>query len=303
MAMGGVFILLIVASIITAAYRGLRPEKDASEVVLRIKSWWGIAILFCLVMVLGQEATLVFFAFVSFLSFREYLSLIPTRRADRRVLLWAYPAIPLQYWWIHIGWYEMFIIFIPVYVFLFLPMCMVVIGETKGFLHAAGTLHWGVMTTVFSLSHLAYLLALPSPGAGVTASGPCLVFYLLCLTQLNDVSQWCWGKSLGKRKVLPTVSPGKSWAGLIGGVSTTVVLACVLAPFLTPLTLSHAVVAGGIIGVGGFAGDVTMSAVKRDAGVNNSGSMLPGHGGILDRVDSLTFTAPLFLHFIRRLYF
>ena len=301
-AMGGIFTLLFIASLITAAFRRFRPQKDTTEVILRIKSWWVMVILFCVVMVIGRATSIIFFCFVSFIALKEYLSLMPSRRADRRVLFWAYLAIPIQYWWIYTSCYGMFIIFIPVYAFLFLPMRMVIIGNTKGFLHAVGTLHWGLMTTVFSISHLAYLLVLPGEDATMT-SGPCLVFYLLCLTELNDVFQWVWGKSFGKRKVMPLVSPNKSWAGLIGGVLTTVLLSYLLAPFLTPLSRIHAVIAGIIIGIGGFIGDVTISAVKRDIGIDNSGSILPGHGGILDRVDSLTYTAPLFLHFIRYLYF
>jgi phosphatidate cytidylyltransferase len=135
------------------------------------------------------------------------------------------------------------------------------------------------------------------------AGGTGLVLYLLVLTEFNDIAQYVWGKLLGRRKVVPTVSPGKSWAGLLGGVASTFVVAVLLAPWLTPLAVNHACVVGILIGLGGFFGDVTISALKRDLGIKDSGSVLPGHGGILDRVDSLTFTAPLFLHFIRWHYF
>lgn len=300
--MGSVFALLIIASVMVALLGKVKPHIDIEELVQRVRSWWIMVVLFFTAIILGNISSLLFFSFVSFVALKEYLSLIPTRRADRRVLFWAYLAVPLQYWWIFIGWYGMFIIFIPVYAFLFLPMRMVLLGETRKFLYAAGTLHWGLMTTVFSLSHLAYLLVLPA-SADIDASGPYLVLYLLCLTQLNDVFQWCWGKSFGTYKVIPQVSPNKSWQGLIGGVLTTIVLAVLLGPFLTPLTHFHALLAGVIIGLGGFVGDITISAVKRDIGVDDAGNILPGHGGILDRVDSLTYTAPLFLHFIRYLYF
>jgi phosphatidate cytidylyltransferase len=179
---------------------------------------------------------------------------------------------------------------------------MVLKGETEGFLRAAGTLHWGMMTTVFSLSHAAFLLVLPKEG-NPAAGGAGLVLYLVCLTELNDVAQYIWGKSFGRHKVVPVVSPNKTWEGLLGGVATTTLLAFVTAPYLTPLSHKHAVMAGIIIGLGGFLGDITLSALKRDLKIKDSSSMLPGHGGILDRVDSLTCTAPLFLHFIRYLYF
>jgi phosphatidate cytidylyltransferase len=245
---------------------------------------------------------LVFLAFVSFLALKEYLSLIPTRRADRRVLFWAYLAIPSQFYWVATGWYGMFIIFIPVYLFLLLPMRMVLIGETAGFLRAAGSLHWGLMLTVFNLSHMAFLLALPkeiNPAGG----GAGLVLFLMFLTQFNDVAQYVWGKTLGKHKIIPKVSPKKTWEGFLGGIATTTLAAWALAPHLTPLAGWEAPVAGLLIGLAGFVGDVNISALKRDLGIKDSGSLIPGHGGILDRVDSLTFTAPLFFHFLYYLHY
>lgn len=125
----------------------------------------------------------------------------------------------------------------------------------------------------------------------------------MLLTQLNDVAQYLWGKSLGRHKIVPKVSPNKTWAGFLGGVATTTLLAWLIAPWLTPLTEMESVLAGLLIGVCGFVGDVVISALKRDIGVKDSGSLLPGHGGILDRLDSLTYTAPLFFHFIRYLHY
>jgi phosphatidate cytidylyltransferase len=124
------------------------------------------------------------------------------------------------------------------------------------------------------------------------------VLFLVVLTQLNDVAQFLWGKSLGRRKIVPEVSPGKTWAGFLGGVATTTLLATLSGPYLTPLNQQQSLIAGLIIGVGGFIGDVSISALKRDLGIKDSGSLLPGHGGILDRVDSLTYTAPLFFHYV-----
>jgi phosphatidate cytidylyltransferase len=300
--MGGIFGLLVLSTVIIFVLRRLRPEKDHSELVQRIRSWWVMAGVFTLAMAVSRTVSLVFFGFISFLALKEYFSLIPTRRADRRVLLWAYLAIPVQYYWIGMEWYGMFIIFIPVYLFLLMPLRMMLIGETTGFLRAIGTLHWGLMVTVFNMSHLAFLLVLPREG-NPAGGGPALVLYLVILTQLNDISQFVWGKLFGSRPVVPTVSPKKTVEGLLGGLATTLALAYFLAPLLTPLSALHSLLAGLIIGLGGFIGDVTISALKRDLGVKDSGSLLPGHGGILDRVDSMTYTAPLFFHFIRYLYY
>ena len=258
---------------------------------------------------LNRAGVLVFFALVSVLALREYLSLVPARAADWRVLGIAFASIPLQYYWIYSEWYGMFIIFIPVYLFLLLPTRLVMMGVTDGFLQATSALHWGLMTCVFSISHAAYLLVL-RPGekprwtphfgdvadAGVVGAG--LLLFLVLLTELNDIFQYLWGKSFGHSKVAPHVSPKKTWAGLVGGVATTTVLAAIVGPWLTFMDWQHALVAGLIIGVAGFAGDLSISAIKRDLGVKDSGTALPGHGGILDRIDSLTYTAPLFFHYV-----
>ena len=301
-AVGGLFTILLLASLIVFLMGRAKPEMNFDELRSRVNSWWVMVVAFTLAMVLSRTVSLVFFGLMSFLALKEYLSLIPTRRADRRVLFWAYLTIPLQYYWIAIGWYGMFIIFIPVYVFLFLPMRMVMIGETKQFLQAAGTLHWGLMVTVFSLSHLSFLLALPEAG-NPAGGGAGLVLFLVFLTEFNDVAQYVWGKLLGRHKIIPKVSPNKTWEGFLGGVATSALSAWLLAPWLTPLNLEHSLMIGLIIPVAGFIGDVVISAVKRDIGVKDSGSLLPGHGGILDRIDSLTYTAPLFFHFIRYFYF
>jgi len=301
-ASAGIFAVLAVATAVALLLRQLRPQRDHRELLARIATWWWMVGVFAVALMLGRAAMLVFLGLVSFLALKEYLSVIPTRRSDRRVLLWAYLAIPVQYYWVGTEWYGMFVIFIPIYMFLFLPLPMLIIGETQGFLRAIGTLHWGLMATVFSLSHAAFLLVLPASGNPV-AGGAGLLLFLLILTETNDVAQYAWGKTLGRHKVIPKVSPGKTWEGLAGGVLTTTALSALLAPWLTPLSLPESVVGGFLLGVAGFVGDVTISAIKRDLGIKDSGTMLPGHGGILDRLDSLTFTAPLFFHFVRYFHF
>jgi len=294
--------LLASASLVSIWLVKTHPDRNYQELRLRIKTWWLIVAVFAVAVLFNRTTSVITFALISFLAFKEYLTLIPTRRADHRVLFWAYLAIPCQFYWVWLGWYGMFIIFIPVYVLLFLPLRMILIGETQGFVRAIGTLHWGLMITVFSLSHMAYLLILPAetnPAGGAMG----LLIYLVFLTEINDVAQYIWGKSLGKRKIVPKVSPNKTIAGFLGGVFTTTGLAVILASSLTPLTAVEALGAGLIVGLAGFVGDVTISALKRDLGVKDSGNSLPGHGGILDRLDSLTYTAPLFFHYVYFLHY
>jgi len=301
-ALGGILAILVVASLIIRVLRWLRPAANYAELTMRVQSWWVMFFIFTLAMVVSPMVSIVFFGIVSFLALKEYLSLIPTRRADRRVLFWVYLTIPIQYYWVANAWYGMFIIFIPVYTFLLIPMRMVLTGETQNFLRSVGTLHWGVMLMVFSLSHLAYLLALP-PEGNPAAGAAGLVLYLVFLTQFNDVAQYVWGKMLGRHKIVPSVSPNKTVEGFAGGVATTTLLGWLLASWLTPLSNTEGLIAGLLIGLAGFVGDVNISALKRDLGVKDSGQLIPGHGGILDRVDSLTYTAPIFFHYLYYLHY
>ena len=300
--LGAVYGVLVFASTLIFILKRAYPDKDYKELTQRTNSWWVMISIFAVAVIVDRMTAVIFLAFVSFLALKEYFSLIPTRRTDRRVIFWAYLAVPLQYFWVYQYWYGMFIIFIPVWAFLFLPLRMLIIGNTEGFVRSAGTLHWGLMITVFNLSHAAYLLSLPlldNPDTGSVG----LLLFLVILTQFNDVAQYVWGKSLGGRKILPKVSPGKTWAGFLGGVATTSLAAYFLSPYLTPLTGWHQAGAGALIAVAGFIGDVTISAIKRDLGVKDTSSFIPGHGGILDRVDSLTFSAPVFFHAIFFFYY
>lgn len=304
-----VFAMLALASVVSITLMRIRVDRDYTELRARVRTWWVIAGLVSGSLLLSPSVAIWFLAFVSFLALKEFLSLIPSRRADRRVLFWAYVAIPIQFYWVASQWYGMFIIFIPVYLFLLLPTRMIMIGETKGFLRAVGTLQWGVMGTVFFLSHAAYLLVmefgqtprvapqLPDSNQ-IISVGPGLLLFLLVLTQSNDVAQFLWGKSLGRQKISPKVSPGKTWAGFLGGLATTIALAALIGPWLTMMDLTRSLIAGGLIAVSGLLGDLNISALKRDLGVKDAGAMLPGHGGVLDRVDSLIFTAPVFFHFV-----
>ncbi|EJT4817522.1 phosphatidate cytidylyltransferase [Citrobacter freundii] len=291
-----IFALLLIATVMNGLLVWRRPGKDWRELTLRIRTWWVIIVLFSLAILSPHWLALTFFALVSFMALKEFLTLAPSRQTDRMPLLWMFIAIPINYWLIGINWYGMFVVFIPVYAFLFLPVRMVIAGDTQGFLRFVSQHHWSLMTTVFAFSHVAFLLVLPDDGK---QTGALLVLFLVGLTEFNDIAQYLWGKSIGRIKVMPKVSPNKTLAGLVGGVVTTTLMAAVLGPVMTPLNLPLSLLAGFIIGLSGFCGDVVMSAIKRDIGVKDSGTLLPGHGGILDRLDSLIFTAPVFFHFIR----
>ena len=123
------------------------------------------------------------------------------------------------------------------------------------------------------------------------------MLFLVVATQFNDVAQFVTGKLWGRRPIVPTVSPKKTWEGFLGGLAATTALAAVMGPFLTEMDWRWSAMAGAMIAVAGFCGDINISAMKRDLGVKDASHLIPGHGGILDRVDSLTYAAPVFFHF------
>lgn len=297
-----IFALLMVASIICFFIRRKDDKNEHKELADRIKSWWFMIAIFSLAILTSPLVSVIFFGLLSFLAFKEFISIIPLRRADRRVLFWAYLTIPIQYVLVYMGWYGLFIVFIPVWVFFLLPFRLIISGQTEGFLKSVTAISWGLMITVFAVSHAAMLMKFPATEDSI-AGGVGLIMFMAILNQGNDVAQYVWGKLFGKRKIVPTVSPKKTWAGFIGGVLTTMLGAAILAPFLTPFSFIFSLLAGLLIACAGFIGDVTFSALKRDLKIKDAGSLIPGHGGILDRIDSLSLTAPLFFHLVRFFYY
>lgn len=289
-------IILIVSTVIYNLKKNKNPDIDFTELKLRIKSWWWMIAIVFLALSFSLKTALIFFAFLSFLALKEFLSIVPMRFVDRRAIFWAYLSIPFQYYFISIEWYGMFIIFIPVYLFLFIPIRLVLIGETKGFIQSSSIIQWATMLSVFCISHVAYLMALPV--INKDAGGIGLVLFLLIMTQFNDVSQYVFGKLFGKHKIIPKVSPNKTWEGFLGGVLTVTLISGIIATYLTPLNVYQGFIAGFIISVIGFFGDVVISSIKRDIGIKDTGTLIPGHGGILDRIDSLIYTAPVFFHYV-----
>ena len=288
--------LLTLGTLAAFILPSMQPGKW-SDLGPRMRSWWVMCALVILALLLGPYPLILLFGFVSFLALKEFLTLAPMRREDRMVVLLVYCAVPIAYWAVWANNYQFFLTLIPVYLFLIVAFMMAWIGRTERFLATAGILYWGVVTCVTNLAYIPFLIQVPkleAPQAGPAG----LVFFLLFVTQLNDVAQYCWGKAFGRTKITPLVSPNKTWEGAIGGWITTGLVISFLGPVFTPLTGIGLGVAALLLPVAGFAGDITMSAIKRDLGVKDTGQLLPGHGGALDRLDSLTFTAPMFFHLL-----
>jgi phosphatidate cytidylyltransferase len=298
---GGVLALLVIASTIGAVLRR-RTTSDmgratVDNLVARIRAWWAMCAIFALTLAVGATGSLVLFGLLSFLALREFVTLTRTRRADHRTLFWAFFVFtPLQYWLIAVHWYGLFAILIPVYALLFVAARIAVAGDTERFLERAAEIHFGLMLCVFCVSHAPALLILDIPGyEGRNAS---LLMFLVLVAQLSDVLQYVWGKLAGRRRIAPTVSPNKTVEGFAGGVATAVLIGTGLW-WVTPFTPIQAAGMSAVIALMGFFGGLVMSAVKRDRGVKDFGTVIEGHGGILDRIDSICFAAPVFFHLTR----
>ena len=298
---GGVLGILVLASVIGVVLRRT-AKSDAARATIdnlnaRTRAWWKMCAIFALTLLIGRVGSLVLFGLLSLLALREYITLVPTRRGDHRTLLWSFFIItPLQYYLIGIAWYGFFAIMIPVFAFVFVPTRIAMSGDTEHFLERAAKIQFGLMICAFCLSHAPALLILNIPGfEGRNAQ---LLLYLVLVDQMSDVLQYVWGKLAGKHKIAPNVSPNKTWEGFLGGVATATLLGAALW-WATPFTPLQAAGMSLVITLLGFAGGLVMSAIKRDAGVKDFGAVIEGHGGILDRIDSLCFAAPIFFHLVR----
>jgi phosphatidate cytidylyltransferase len=295
---------LIAASLVGffLSYRARSEDARATVANLnaRIRAWWVMIGVFALALLVGRNGALFLFAFISFLALREYVSLIPSVLADHRTLFWSFFVFtPLQYWILYRGWYGVASIMIPVYAFLFIPLRLVLSGETAGFLDRAARIHWGLMVCVYCLSYAPALLILDIPGYQRQSAK--LLLFLVMVAQFSDIFQYIWGKLFGKRKIAPLISPNKTWEGFLGGVICATLLAMGLW-WMTPFSPIEALGMGLVVALLGFAGGLVMSAIKRDRGIKDFGSTIEGHGGILDRVDSICFSAPVFFHLTRYLF-
>lgn len=297
----GAAAVLIVASaiglILKLRFAPEEPHGVIDNLNSRIRAWWWMVGILAVAFWLGKGGVIVLFALLSFFALREYITLCYTRRGDHLVLLLAFfIALPVQYALIWIDWYGLYSIFIPVYAFLLLPIFAALGADTTRFLERASKVQWGLMICVFCLSHVPAIMTLNIPG--YEGRNLLLIAFLVLVVQGSDVLQYIWGKLLGKHKVAPELSPSKTWEGLIGGVVSATVLGAALHG-ITPFTALEAALIALVICLMGFFGGLVMSAIKRDRGVKDWGSMIEGHGGILDRVDSVVFAAPIFFHMVR----
>ena len=298
---GGLIITLIIASSIGYGLKfkvGFStPHAVIDNLNARINAWWVMILIIFAAAALGFYGVIGLFFVISFMALREFLSLLYIRRGDHLALAACfYIILPLQYFLVAIDWFSMFTIFIPVYGFLFLPILSALLGDTAHFLDRSTKVQWALMISVFCISHIPAILTLDIEG--FEEKKLLLMIFLILVVQSSDVLQYVWGKLFGKHKIAPKLSPSKTVEGFVGGVVSASVLGGLLY-WLTPFNPVQAVLMSLLICLMGFLGGLVMSAMKRSMGVKDWVNMISGHGGMLDRMDSLCFAAPIFFHVVR----
>jgi phosphatidate cytidylyltransferase len=299
---GGILGILALASLVGEILKSRvkGPNAVIDNLNARVRAWWVMAAVIGLALWAGKAGVIVLFAFISFMALREYFTLAPTRRGDHWALVMSFfVVLPFQYFLIWIEWYSLFTIMIPVHAFLLLPLLAASGGDTRGFMQRTATVQWGLMITVYCISHVPALLVLDIPG--YEGRNAFLIVFLVIVVQSSDVLQYVWGKLFGKRKIAPNLSPSKTLEGFVGGVASATLLGAALW-WITPFNPWEAAFMALVITLMGFVGGLVMSAIKRDRGVKDWGAFIEGHGGMLDRVDSVCFSAPMYFHVIRYIW-
>lgn len=297
----GIAAVLIVASVIGFVLQR-RYSPDGTNAAIenlnaRIKAWWVMVVLIGIAFLAGRAGVVILFAFCSFAALREFITLTNARRADHWALAAAFfVALPIQYYLIWIERYGIYSIFIPVYGFLLMPIIAVLRGDTERFLIRIAEVQWALMICVFCASHVPALLSLDIPG--YDGRNVLLIAFLVIVVQMSDVLQYVWGKLFGRMKIAPKLSPSKTVEGFIGGILSATLIGAGLW-WITPFTPVQAGLLAFVIALMGFFGGLVMSAIKRDRGVKDWGNLIEGHGGLIDRLDSVVFSAPIFFHLVR----
>ncbi len=298
------FGLLLLASIAVAWLVHKRPDGDPRSRQLQrdLRALWVGALLFWLAWMSGPVGATLGFGLFSFLALREYITLMHTRRGDHRSLMLAFfVVLPLQYVIAGGRHFDLLTVFIPVYVFLAIPVASALAGDPERFLERNAKIQWGIMVCVYGLSHAPALLLLEF--RDYAGRGAFLVFFLVIVTATAQLVQEALSRWLRRRPVRPVIRfIDRSFSYPVWAAGTLAAgLAGALLFWITPFKPLQALVMGAIAGGAGTLGELVMRALKKDAGVRYWGNTasVTGAVGLLDRVAPLCFAAPVFFHSVR----
>lgn len=285
----------VIGRVLAVRCTGADHNATIANLNARIDAWWVMLTLTGIAFAFGTDGIVVLFGLLSFAALREFMTLTRLGRADHWTLIAAFfVAVPVQYYLVWTEWYGLYSILIPVYAFALMPIVSAIRGGPQGFLERVAEAQWGVMTCVYCLSYVPALATLSIRGSPAAL----LVPFFLLVVQMSDVLQYVWGKWLGKTPVAPALSPAKTIEGAVLGIASASAIGAGLW-WLTPFTPWQAAGLALLTSAMGFLGGLVMSAIKRDRGVKDWGWLVPGHGGVLDRLDSVVFAAPVFFHVTR----
>ena len=277
-----------------------RRRKDLKSINGVIRTSWLMVLVFWIGWISGDWVALTLFGLVSFFALREFLPLSPTRLGDHRSLVLAFfVVLPVQYWLVGSGHFDMFAVFIPVYVFLALPLVSALANDPLRFLERNAKLQWGIMVCIYGMSHVPALLMLKFPG--YDNKNAFMVFFLVLVVQICMVTQHFASRRLQRPPVAPAISQSFNWRSW--GIGMAVASLCgALLGGITPWVPGTAFAFSFIACLAGSMGHFVMKALKRDRGIPSwgaEGRSTTGAGGLLDRVDALCFAAPVFFHSAR----
>jgi phosphatidate cytidylyltransferase len=312
-------VLIVLASLAVLLLIGQllkrQPESNVDPAIIRtfnkrVTTWLTICVILVVALSTHKVVTVILFGLVSFWALREFITMTPTRRGDHRTLFWVFVGFtPLQYFLVGFDLYDLYTIVIPVYGCLFIPARIAFTSDHKRFLERTAKIHFGLLICVYSLSHAAALLNLDLAKWNKTEgqyqawdqSTAGLLFFFIVMVQVSDMFHFLWDRMFGRHVIAPTINATKTWEGLIGAACCSSMMGMLVQSLLpvTPFTWYGAGFMALLISVMASSGSMTMSAIKRDRGVKDYGTLVQGHAGVLDRIDSVCFAAPIFFHATR----
>jgi phosphatidate cytidylyltransferase len=265
-----------------------------------MRTSWVMVVVFWIAWAAGTLVADILFALISFLALREFITLSPTRRGDHRALVLAFfVVLPVQFWLVATRHFDLFTVFIPVYVFLAVPVASALGGDTQRFLERNAKLQWGIMVCIYGMSHVPALMLLEF--RNYEGKNAFLVFFLVFVVQACMVVQHLLTRHLNRKPSIPSVSSSFNWYSWFLGMILGSFVGGLMS-FITPFKPGQALALGFIACVAGSMGHLVMKALKRDRGVTAWGQRslsVTGANGLLDRVDALCFAAPIFFHSVR----
>ncbi len=313
-ALAAIFASLVVGSIVRFIALRNAEESKRRKRFASLRTWWLLTIAVSAGLLAGRLGICLLLTAASCAAWFELTRMLGARPGDKLAIRAGYGLIVINYLLILFGSISLVVVFLPISSFIVLAVLLLIKGEPKDYIRSSGSLLWGIMFLGYGVSHAALLMILPATSSAPLGPAGWFLF-LVILTETDDIFQAIVGRLFGAQKchrITPAISPNKTWEGFLGGILAIVILAPLIAPRLTtlgqqagPFSLSDTlqpwvapILAAILISFAGFFGDINMSAIKRDAGVKDSSNLLPGMGGVIDRIDSLTMTAPVFVYFV-----